>query len=279
MALFEDSLPYRPFGRRTLRLQNPEMTGTDVKVLQTLYDQLLSVTHPPQGPIGTPIGRDGVFGLETQAAVRHIQSYFGLAVDGAVGPDTYQVFGQAVDGHVTFGGPVYGSRTLSQGDSGGDVTVLQNRLNLFRYASTLGGPADGVYGANTARAVAQFKADALNNGDTGLAVDGTLGAAGLDATWIYTSAGGRDLAQGRAGLDVAFLQLLLASLTNPGTGRPFYSGAVDGLFGAKTDSAVHAFQSSVGIASDGVVGPETYHQLGLHNSVSAPGPAPVPPAA
>ena len=42
-------------------------------------------------------------------------------------------------------------------------------------------------------------------------------------------------------MDVAFLQLLLAALTNPGTGQPLYIGAVDGFFGAKTDSVVRAF--------------------------------------
>ncbi len=279
MALFEDSLPYRPFGSRRLSLETPNLTGTDVKVLQTLYDQLLAIIHPPLGPIGTPIARDGVFGPTTQAAVRNLQSYFDLSVDGVAATHTYLALGQATDGHVTYGGPVFGSRTLSQGDSGGDVTVLQNRLNLFRYSTALGGAADGAYGPKTAKAVMQFKADAVSNGDTGLSVDGTLGTAGLDAVWIYTYTGGRNLTQGTAGLDVAFLQLVLANLTNPGTGQPFYSGSVDGFFGAKTDSAVRAFQGSVGATVDGVAGRQTYHQLGLHNQVAAPAPAPVPPVA
>lgn len=279
MPVFEDNLPFHPFGGRALRLQTPNLRGTDVKVLQTLFNQLLAITHPPLGPIGTPIVADGVYGPKTQAAVREAQAYFGLSVDGVAGPQTYLAFGQAVDGNVTYGGPAFGSRTLQQGDGGGDVTVLQNRLNLFRYSTTLGGPADGQFGPKTSQAVIQFKTDAINNGDAGLNVNGVVGQGTLDALWIYTYTGGRNLAQGTAGLDVAFLQLLLSTLTNPGTGQPFYGGAVDGYYGAVTAAAVRAFQASVGITADGVAGPVTYNRLGLHNQVPAPQPAPVPPAA
>ena len=277
MPAFEDNLPFHAFGSRNLKLQTPNMTGTDVKVLQTLYDQLLAITNPPLGPIGTPIARDGVFGPQTNAAVRNVQSYFGLTVDGIVGAQTFLAFGQAIGANVTYGGPVFGSRQLSQGDSGGDVTVLQNRLNLFRYSAALGGPADGQFGPKTNTAVIQFKTDAIANGDTGLNLNGIVGQGALDALWIYTYTGGRNLSQGTKGMDVAFLQLLLANLTNPGTGQPFYTSAVDGYFGAMTDSAVRAFQASVGLVVDGVAGPKTYYQLGLHNQVAAPKPAPVPP--
>lgn len=277
MPVFEDNLPFVPFGSRTLRLATPELVGTDVKVLQTLFDQLLAITHPPQGPVGPPVARDGIYGPLTTAAVRNLQAYFGLSVDGVAGPQTYLALGQAVGGNATFGGPPFGSRPLASGDVGGDVTVLQNRLNLFRYAQSLQGPADGRFGPRTAQAVTQFKGDAVSNGDGGLNVNGVVGQGGLDAVWIYTYAGGRDLLQGTAGLDVAFLQLLLAALTNPGTGRPFYSGAVDGYFGTQTGAAVRAFQGSVGVVADGIAGPITYHQLGLHNLVAAPRPAPLPP--
>lgn len=277
MAAFEDDLTYHPFGSRLLELRSPEMAGTDVKVLQTLYNQLIAITHPPQGPIGPRIVANGIFGPATRAAVINLQSYFGIAVDGVAGQNTYLACGQAVQGHTTYGGPPFGSRTLAPGASGGDVMVLQNRLNLFRYASTLGSAANGVFGSRTSAAVTAFRVDAEANGDTGLGPANSLGPSGLDAVWIYTYAGGRTLSQGRFGLDVAFLELLLANLTNPGTGRPFYTGAVDGYFGPVLGGALRTFQGSVNIAVDGVAGPQTYHQFGLHNALPAPRPAPVPP--
>lgn len=279
MPVFEDNLPFHPFGGRDLRLQIPNIVGTDVKVFQTLFNQLLIITHPPLGPIGTPVTRDGVYGPKTTTAARQIQSYFGLSVDGVVGPQTLLAMGQAVRSDVSYGGPAFGSRTLSQGSSGGDVTVLQNRLNLFRYSTALGGAAAGQFGPATAAAATQFKADAISNGDDGLNVNGVVGVGSLDALWVYTGAGGRNLGQGAAGLDAAFLQYLLATLSNPGTGQPFYSGAVDGYCGPETASAIRAFQASVGIVADGIAGPSTYYRLGLHNQVAAPRPAPVPPVA
>jgi peptidoglycan hydrolase-like protein with peptidoglycan-binding domain len=37
--------------------------------------------------------------------------------------------------------------------------------------------------------------------------------------------------------------------------------AVDGIFGAQTESAVRAFQHSAGVAADGIVGPQTWAKL------------------
>ena len=179
MALFEETFPpFHAFGSRTL---SGGERGTDVAVLQTVYNAMLKVMNPPQGPMGQAIPVTGAYDAATQRAVRNIQSFFGIPVDGVAGPDTYFLFGQGVGPHVTYGGPRYGSRTLSQGMTGGDVTVLQNRLNLFRYSAAIGAPADGVFGGKTATAVTQFQTDAGMNGDTGLPVSGVVDPATADA--------------------------------------------------------------------------------------------------
>ncbi len=165
MALFDDTFaPYVPFGSRNLSLGN---SGTDVAVVQAVYNLMLHTMNPPEGPMGSPIAITGTYNAATVQAVKNIQSYFGLSVDGIVGPNTYFVFGQGIGPYTTYGGPVYGSRQLEQGNSGGDVTILQNRLNCFRYARIIGGPATGTFNAATASAVLAFKQDAAFNGDTG----------------------------------------------------------------------------------------------------------------
>lgn len=271
MALFDSRFtPYHPFGSRTLALRSPLLRGTDVAVLQAVYNLMLKTMNPPRGPMGNPIGLDGVFGNDTRQAVRSIQSYFGISTDGVVGPDTYFLFGQGVKSHTTYGGPVYGSRQLSKGDSGGDVTILQNRLNCFRYSTIIGHPANGVFDQATANAVLAFKRDAESNGDTGFPPNAIAGYGFYDATWIYTFSGGRAIQSGRNGFDVVFAQVLLKILS-------LYGGRITGFYDIETIDAVKRFQHQAGISVDGIVGPVTFYQLGLRNKTSTGGnPAPNP---
>ncbi len=272
MALFDSTFPpYYPFGKRNLSLGT---VGSDVSVVQAVYNLMLKTMNPPGGPIGTPIGIDGRYSASTVNAVRNIQSYFGLSTDGIVGQQTFFAFGQGVGSNTTYGGPVYGSRQLSLESSGGDVTILQNRLNCFRYAAILGGPATGTFNAATASAVLAFKQDAESNGDTGFPANAIAGFGFYNASWLYTFAGGRAIETGRNGFDVVFLQIVLASLG-------YYSGNVTGYYDTLTRSAVLNFQAASKITADGVVGPTTFYYLGLANSQSAPLPLSIawPPTA
>ncbi len=263
MARFEDLFaPYFPFGSRNLKLSAVPRKGTDVAVLQSIFNVMRDTMEVD---LGAPIAIDGIYGSATAGAVRRVQSYFGLSVDGIAGPQTYFAFGQGVKGNVTYGGPTFGNRTLSQGMTGGDVKVLQNRLNCFRYSVLLGGAADGIFGSRTAGAVQAFQADAVANGDTGLAADGVVGPATFDALWIYTYAGGRGLFSGRNGFDVVFVQVILRALA-------YYTGKLDGIYGPKTIMAVKDFQDSEHIAVDGVAGPQTFYRIGLRNQNPAPKP-------
>ena len=103
-----------------------------------------------------------VFDDETEFAVRAFQQSRGIGIDGIVGAETWQ----ALDGARW----KLGARTLFHSVPaaliGEDVRALQERMLEMGYDS---GRADGIYGARTARAVAQFQRE------VGLTPDGSFG--------------------------------------------------------------------------------------------------------
>ncbi len=254
MAAFEDSLPTPAWGSRYLQLQTPNQVGTDVKVFQTLFNLFLQYSAPPRGPLGTPISADGVFGVSSSRAVHQWQQYFGLQDDGVIGPVTGATFGQY---NSAYGGPRFGSRFITTlGMSGGDVTVLQNRLNNYRYFTYVGHPANGTFDASTLNAVQHFQQDMNTLGiDVGVPTDGTVKVETFDALWAYTYLGGRGLWQGRNGIDTLWLQRFLKA-------QGLYSGPLDGYFSAAVTGAVVAFQTAQGITADGQVGQVTMYHIG-----------------
>jgi len=157
-------------------------------------------------------------------------------------------------------------------DAGDGVAELQTLLANLGYFD---GPVTGYFGTLTEEAVIAFQTN------RGLAADGVVG----EATWAAlsqssapTTGGGSDfLVLGDAGDSVSQIQTRLQALG-------YYQGGVDGVFGAGTEAAVIAFQSSQGLNPDGIVGTATRSALNqpvAANPASAlppatPNPAPVP---
>ncbi|MFC4638219.1 N-acetylmuramoyl-L-alanine amidase [Deinococcus hohokamensis] len=126
--------------------------------------------------------------------------------------------------------------TTRSGQTGERVRSAQRLLIAQGQSLT----ADGTYGTGTANAVSAFQSS------VGLTPDGLIGS----ATWERLI---RTVRQGDSGAAVQAAQGQLAARG--------YSVAVDGVFGPGTDSAVRSFQSSKGLTTDGVVGPNTWHAL------------------
>lgn len=134
---------------------------------------------------------------------------------------------------------------LRRGADNNFVFLLQFMLNKLASANLT---VDGIFGANTESAVRNFQ---QNNS---LSVDGVVG----NNTWqaLLTLAPYPTLRQGNRGNYVRFLQQLLESNLIP-------VGNIDGIFGARTESAVRQFQEQNSLAADGIVGPQTWNSIAV----------------
>jgi peptidoglycan hydrolase-like protein with peptidoglycan-binding domain len=130
--------------------------------------------------------------------------------------------------------------TIRRGDSGPAVRRAQNRLNMRGYEP---GALDGLFGNRTHRAVRRYQSD------RNLTVDGIVGP----RTWARLDP--PTIQRGASGDPVRLLQRLLRDFG-------YDPGAVDGQFGPNTERAVRKFQDDFLLASDGIVGPETWAWLG-----------------
>ncbi len=104
---------------------------------------------------GFNLAVDGIFGQNTENAVRQFQENNNLAVDGIVGPKTWGTLLTLMP-----------YPTLRQGDRGAYVRLLQS---LLESALVPVGGIDGIFGQKTETAVRQFQEN--NN----LTVDGIVG--------------------------------------------------------------------------------------------------------
>ena len=146
--------------------------------------------------------------------------------------------------------PNPGQPTIQLGASGNVVRRLQRAL---RRTPNLGLPVDGVFGSELETAVRNFQEGA------GLAVDGIVGP----LTWnaLPNGAPMPVLRQGSSGEVVRALQTLL---TNGASGAwNVTPQGIDGNFGPHTKASVQAFQTWGSVASDGIVGDQTW-AVSLH---------------
>lgn len=134
--------------------------------------------------------------------------------------------------------------TVRRGDSGDAVRRVQVTLAGLGYRP---GAADGVFGSGTEDAVRTYQS-AIGTG-----VDGVVGP----RTWgalATAHAAGSTVRTGSSGTEVRYLQRGLNAAHRAGI-------ADDGAFGSRTESAVRAYQSSRGLAADGIAGPNTWEAL------------------
>ena len=128
----------------------------------------------------------------------------------------------------------------------GDETIrgIQEWLNNEYGASLV---VDGIYGAKTHKALVKALQHEFNvQFNAGLVEDGIFGA--------KTKAACRNIRKGMSGNITKLIQCILYC-------RGYNPGAIDGMFGNKTQDAVMDFQCDYELYIDGIVGKDTFEKL------------------
>ena len=262
----ESSYPGSPLRRGS--------SGRDVRTVQQQLNRI-RVNYPAIPAINTV---DGVFGTETENAVKAFQRIFDLTPDGVVGKSTWYRISYiyvAVKrlGELNSEGerPQYDDNSypglLRFGDTGSTVQNLQFYLKTIAafnpFIPDLS--IDGFFGNDTENSVRAFQRT------YGLDVDGIVG----ETTWnrivsVYmdvTEGGtltirpypGRLLRNGSSGDEVLYEQMLLNRI------RPVFVTVgkleEDGIFGPRMRNSVREFQRLFGYRDDGIIGRETWEAL------------------
>ncbi len=260
----------------TLRLGN---SGNEVRYIQLRLNRIAK-NYPSIPTIPNP---DGIFGPETEAAVREFQRIFNLTVDGIVGRATWykivSIYGGvkrltdlASEGIFLDEVTQLQPDALRRGDTGNEVRELQYYLNFIGTFNNQIQPVaiDGIFGTATEQSVLDFQRyyglpetgvvnvvtwNAMQRTYLNL-LDSLPASAFDDVTLLYP---GYVLRVGARGEAVTALQTYLNRISDTYPTIPKLT--IDGVFGSATESAVRAYQELFDIPNTGVVGSVTWNSI------------------
>ncbi len=248
-------------------------SGQDVQVIQTQLNRI-SRDYPSIPKIPS---NDGIFGIETENAVKAFQEIFNLSADGIIGKATWyklKYLYVAVsnlaelnsEGILLSDIPKQFVGDIRLGNQGDPVRVLQYYLALIAaYNNAISAPTiDGIFGQGTLAAVNAFQTQyglpqtgVVDEATWNKLVDVYLGIIESNPPDFQTNEPvpypGTPLRVGSSGDAVRVLQERLSYISQFLTGVP--SVEVTGTFGQQTLNSVNAFAEEKGIVPRGFVGP------------------------
>lgn len=219
---------------------------------------------------------DGDFGEATEAAVKAFQRQYKLTQDGIAGRTTLATLATArtkarptatptprpTPTKRPTATPVIKDNTyLKLNDSGSEVRKMQTRLIELGYLS---GTATGNFDAGTEAAVIAFQKRNCSYYD-GIAGKDTLTALYSSSARRTSSASGFTGVSYREGASGSGVRALQTKLRQLG----YYTGDIDGDYGAGTKAAVERFQRANRLTADGVAGANTLSVMYSDRAVSA----------
>jgi peptidoglycan hydrolase-like protein with peptidoglycan-binding domain len=225
-------------------------------------------------------GIDGIFGSNTEAAVKKFQKANNLKADGVVGESTKKALGKKTSvtkkpaKKETAGKAApaeTNSKVLKKGMRGAEVKKLQQDLTNKGY-STKG--IDGIFGSNTEAAVKKFqkanniKADGVVRASTHKALGNNTSVSKKPAKKSTTAK--KETAKKAVSGEITFSNTLLKrgmkgaevkKLQQVLTNKGYSTNGIDGIFGSNTEAAVKKFQKANNLQVDGLVGSATKKAL------------------
>jgi peptidoglycan hydrolase-like protein with peptidoglycan-binding domain len=183
---------------------------------------------------------DGIFGPETETAVRSFQSSHGLTVDGIVGPLT--------------------SATLRSAGAG---SALAADVQSTIPGETLAGSAQSTTTTEQPESTQNAQQPATDTG----------GATATQSGGTQTTSGTQETGATQTQTADVSNESAPASTASTPTPTPVSAVAqlqhalhlpVDGDFGPETEAAIRRLQARHGLTVDGVVGPSTWSAIGAH---------------
>ena len=256
-------------------------TGDDVFSIQRSLNRI-SQDYPAIPKIN-PV--DGIFGPQTESAVKKFQEIFNLTVDGIVGNATWNkmvllyvgitdLAELESEGIKLFGRSLQYPDAIQEGDTGEKVTILQYFLSMISEFNNAIPFLDitGEFGPETKNAVTAFQ-QLYNLPQTGIVnaitwneiynafkgIVDTVFLSGKTNTIQAEPYGGTVLKLGSTGESVKTLQQYLNAISN--VYNSISPIPVTGVFGSETESSVKQFQKQFGLPVTGIVDRDVWNAI------------------